>query len=886
MAKISIKRPRIISKKFPEVDSTIDGVEKSLNDLVFSYSEHVDRTLQKKHIMMAMSSMVLLIVLGSFISPRGKAENSVFYPETCLGGWVNPQYAQGEQQTTSNGDETQFTKHNSAVLPKNTDAEMYCGNFKGKFDQTTKPTKIIVSLALTKGADLLLEDMMESGLINGTSSIPVIASTTIDLLVASSTATLSPEFSTSTQALDSSASTTLPTSTSTEATSTEPSGPATATAVPSAPVQETVSAIGDAIESVKDSILNLFEKNKDSTPTTDTVVLPAPTPVPTPEPAPVTPTEPTPVPAPEPTPTPAPEPAPAADPAPTSYAPFGLKNFSSLFFQKVFAQEAEAPLPQEVAPVPAQEPAPEATPTPAPAPEVQTSTPSVEVLESVSSTTPPEASSPQTTTTESTSTTISEIQTPGVEVVLDAGSLLDQITSTSSSFFATTSEATTTESVTPTTEVNGIEEENTFQNNFLEIFYTFDGVTWTSLGELNEISMKYRTFEIPVTASTSWEALGHLQVKVIAKKHIEDTPTVYLDAIKVEVLYETTLLHAHPDFARDTILNDEVIGDMRIVTIINSETNQEEIWYMYVEEVVEGGALLTATSTDATSTLILATSTETGIATSTQEVEQPKQEVGKDVVKNLEVASTTVSATSTSATSTLLSASTTSATTSPIIIEYVIQKNVWLKFEGTHDKKTSGAQLASVIRSLDEAKMNTKEEKKREKPDFTLDFIRKIKGTFLNSVIIHLEKEGNEELWLYDVEKGVEEKVELSTSTSLLADSPLGVKDGHIFWLSKDSTRVFAYTIETKTLQEMSVPAHDRALGERGEVTFEGIPWKVIVGKDALLFYSQATGEVFSDENGAIAETLRQKLDLDAVLDKEELSNLNFHVDEPAPLDE
>lgn len=168
MAKFSFKRPRIISKKFPRVDSTIDGVAEWFNDLVFSYSEQVDKSLHKKRILMAMSSMVLLLVLGSFISPKGKAESSVFYPETCLGGWINPQYAQGEE-TTSNGDAVQFNKNNSAVLPKNTNAEMYCGNFKGTFDTATKPTKIIVSLALTKGPDLSLEDRMEHDVLRRTS---------------------------------------------------------------------------------------------------------------------------------------------------------------------------------------------------------------------------------------------------------------------------------------------------------------------------------------------------------------------------------------------------------------------------------------------------------------------------------------------------------------------------------------------------------------------------------------------------------------------------------------------------------------------------------------------------------------------------------------------
>ena len=93
MGRFPFKRPRIISKKFPEMDNHIDAVTKSLEALVFSYSHHVDKTLQRKHLMMAISSLALLVVLGSFISPTGKAASSIFYPKTCLGGWANPHTA-------------------------------------------------------------------------------------------------------------------------------------------------------------------------------------------------------------------------------------------------------------------------------------------------------------------------------------------------------------------------------------------------------------------------------------------------------------------------------------------------------------------------------------------------------------------------------------------------------------------------------------------------------------------------------------------------------------------------------------------------------------------------------------------------------------------------
>lgn len=161
MGKFPFRRPRIISKKFPEIDSHIDSVTESLDRLVFAYNKHVDRTLQKKHWLMGVSSVVLLLVLGSFISQYGRADSTVFHPETCLGGWINPRNAEGEPETTSNGDPSQFTESNSAILPKNTNADIYCGNFRGEVDQATTPTKILVSLALTPGKELLLETTIQ-----------------------------------------------------------------------------------------------------------------------------------------------------------------------------------------------------------------------------------------------------------------------------------------------------------------------------------------------------------------------------------------------------------------------------------------------------------------------------------------------------------------------------------------------------------------------------------------------------------------------------------------------------------------------------------------------------------------------------------------------------
>lgn len=882
MPKFSFRRPRIISKKFPKVDSTIDGVTSSLHELVFSYTERLDKTLQKKHLMMGFSSLVLLLVLGSFISPRGKAEMSVFYPDTCLGGWVNPQYAEGEGETTSNGDPTQFTKHNSAVLPKNTDAEMYCGNFKGKFDTTTRPTKIVVSLAMTKGEDLVAEDVIESGLL-ATGTPAIVSSSTVD-------ASSSPEalvLASSSASVDTGATSTV--------TGTTTSG------TPVVSPQEPPSIMDGIIESVKDTFSSFFTATSTNDQgTTDTVVLPPPapttepqetqsapaqqetSPAPAPEaqessPVPSAPAEPAPAPA-----APAPE-APPAPSEPTSLLAPVRDSFLSLFFQKVFAQEAvsgasEPPVtpPDSSAVVETPPSAPVTTQETAPSSEPVVATPSSETSQgsqatssTVSSQETPEEQLASSTTSENlsqgeaSSPTSTSTETIPYSEVPQTASLLEALTgiatqvssseATSTSVVSTeenaSSTATTTDASIASESNATTTDDNQFQNNFLEVFYSFDGVTWVSLGELNEISMKYRTFEIPVTATTSWSDMSKLQMKVVAKKHTVDTPTVYLDAIKVEVLFDSTQAHPHPDFARDTILKDETVNDMRIVHLINSENSQEEIWYMYLDDA-------TSTETVATSSDIVASSTE---GTTTLVV--------IPALTTQEIASTTSSSTESVATSSVVTPR----------IKPVSPKNVWMRFTAAKAEGLSGAALAELIRAIDDKK---NESVLDDTPDFAVDVIKGIKGAFLNAVVVQLEKNGQEELWLYDLEKGAREKIDVGTSTSLAPDSPLGVKAGRIFWLSGDEATIYAYNITTKIIQEKPVPKYDPSQGERATVIFDDIPWKVIVGASGFSFFSDVTGEVFSDEDGGSAELLREKLNLDTFLTKEELSHLNLHVNE------
>lgn len=813
MGKFPFKRPRIISKKFPQVDSTIDGVTKSLNDLVFSYSETVDRALQKKHWMMAISSIIFLVVVGSFISPKGKAESSIFYPETCLGGWVNPQHVEGELKTTSNADDTQFTSDNSAILPKNTNAEMYCGNFKGKFDNTTKPTKIIVSLAMTNKSDeVLSKEVLESIVststletiteVASTTTLPVLASTTESLTVSSSSESVEPGNESATSSTGASTTNESVLITETATTTVD-----TAQALESNPQEQTPSIVTGIVESLKDTINDLFKASPAPSAETDTVIVQPP----------VIENE-------APNPSPSPE-----ESVPTSYNIQSEKGVFSYFIQRVVAQELPT-----VPPV-------EATPEP-PTPEKQLE-PGSEVPAPTETTQP---STGVSSSTENSNPSVESVETPlepKMDSIIPISDIVESATTSSSSLSSASSTdsassstliltASTTDPSSGTSTDSATTTDNQFQNNFLEILYTFDGIVWNSLGQLNEVSMKYRMFEIPVTASTSWSDLSKLQIKVVAKKNVEDTPTVFFDGIKVEVLYENVVTHVHPDFTRDTILKDEIIDGVRIVTIINSETKEKEVWYMYLDGL-----------TDDTKSATLATSTEG----------------------------------TTTALALISEASTTVATATPVID---LLKHVWKKYLGKDLDVSSSDLLASIKQQEEEQFIDQIDTP----PNFASDTIKMIKGVLSDTALVQIERTSRgslkDELWIYDLEKDSLERIGVSTTTrsTIAPDFPVGSKGGYIFWVSADKEKVFAYHLRDKGLYEKVIPLYDVTQGERAEVVFEAIPWKVIINAEGFSFYSETTGEVFSDEDSSSAEQLRRIFKLDAVLDPEELSSFNLSV--------
>lgn len=162
-------------------------------------------------------------------------------------------------------------------------------------------------------------------------------------------------------------------------------------------------------------------------------------------------------------------------------------------------------------------------------------------------------------------------------------------------------------------------------------------------------------------------------------------------------------------------------------------------------------------------------------------------------------------------------------------------------------------------------------------PNFALDKVKEVTGAVLNAIIVQIEKSGQDELWLFNLESETSE--DITSGASVASDFPIGFKGGWIFWLAEGKGDLFAFHPQNKTFLQKPIPIFDPARGERARIRFSEISWEIIVDADNFYFFSNKTGEVFSDGNSEILESFRKRFDLDRFLTKEELSDLSFSID-------
>jgi hypothetical protein len=178
------KKKSLIHSSIERAETHIESVRKSL-DNVFQFQKQLEDARSRKRWRVAVSTVVLLFILGVFISPHGKAEVATFYPTSCLGGWTNPHNAEGRPETVDAA--PNFNDENAAFLAKDVLADLYCGVFKGEIPTDTRPTKMKITIAW-KGMQIEQVNQM-SGESFASSSLEILDATSTTNFTATTTAT-------------------------------------------------------------------------------------------------------------------------------------------------------------------------------------------------------------------------------------------------------------------------------------------------------------------------------------------------------------------------------------------------------------------------------------------------------------------------------------------------------------------------------------------------------------------------------------------------------------------------------------------------------------------------------------------------------------------------
>ncbi len=113
---------------------------------------------------------------------------------------------------------------------------------------------------------------------------------------------------------------------------------------------------------------------------------------------------------------------------------------------------------------------------------------------------------------------------------------------------------------------------------FVEVSYTLDSTTWHSLGKINRSEWNRATFDIPLS---DWDNLDNLQISLKTLPTFDQSPTIYLDAMDVDVEYSVQDLLAPPTIKIDEPLtqgkSDFNSTEAITFTITKPNLNIEEI---------------------------------------------------------------------------------------------------------------------------------------------------------------------------------------------------------------------------------------------------------------------------------------------------------------------
>ncbi len=104
------------------------------------------RLLARHRVRSGVAALLVLVLVAGLLRGVGRANIATLYATSCLGGWANPQLAEGEPDLAPEADPELFTSKNSAALD-GVMAQIYCGGFKGDVPLDAAPKKVTLNLS-------------------------------------------------------------------------------------------------------------------------------------------------------------------------------------------------------------------------------------------------------------------------------------------------------------------------------------------------------------------------------------------------------------------------------------------------------------------------------------------------------------------------------------------------------------------------------------------------------------------------------------------------------------------------------------------------------------------------------------------------------------------
>jgi hypothetical protein len=106
------------------------------------------RAITRHWVRSGVAGLVVLALVVGLLRGVGRANIATLYATSCLGGWANPQLAEGKPDVPPGSDAELFTAKNSASL-NGVLAQLYCGGFKGEVPIGAAPKKVVLNLSWT-----------------------------------------------------------------------------------------------------------------------------------------------------------------------------------------------------------------------------------------------------------------------------------------------------------------------------------------------------------------------------------------------------------------------------------------------------------------------------------------------------------------------------------------------------------------------------------------------------------------------------------------------------------------------------------------------------------------------------------------------------------------